>query len=162
MEVAVIGTGWCGGIRAETPACSVLVDKLHICEILPESLAEVKDLTKPVTAMMDYNDIVSNPAIEVVYNSTTFKTTHYPIAKTCLEAGKYVLLEKSIALELDEASALFKFAKDKNHKFRLDRFRKVQEKLSSAMILRSLKLCFFSCNSSSRAGVFQKYGSSAA
>ena len=29
-EVAVIGTGWCGGIRAETLAKSALVDALHI------------------------------------------------------------------------------------------------------------------------------------
>jgi myo-inositol 2-dehydrogenase/D-chiro-inositol 1-dehydrogenase len=31
----VIGTGWCGGIRAETLARSALVDRLHICEIKP-------------------------------------------------------------------------------------------------------------------------------
>ena len=29
VEVAVIGTGWCGGIRAETLSRSSLVDKLH-------------------------------------------------------------------------------------------------------------------------------------
>ncbi len=29
VEVAVIGTGWCGGIRAETLARSALVDRLH-------------------------------------------------------------------------------------------------------------------------------------
>ena len=52
VEVAVIGTGWCGGIRAETLSRSALVDKLHICEIRPERLAEVKALTKPATATM--------------------------------------------------------------------------------------------------------------
>ena len=65
VEVAVIGAGWCGGIRAETLARSALVDKLHICEIKPERLAEVKDLTKPATATLDYQDIVENPAIEL-------------------------------------------------------------------------------------------------
>ena len=45
VEVAVIGTGWCGGIRAETLSRSALVDKLHICEIRPDRLAEVKALT---------------------------------------------------------------------------------------------------------------------
>ena len=54
VEVAVIGTGWCGGIRAETLARSALVDKLHICEIKPERLAEVKELTKPVSACLLY------------------------------------------------------------------------------------------------------------
>ena len=44
LEVAVIGTGWCGGIRAETLSRSALPAKLHICEIRPDRLAEVKAL----------------------------------------------------------------------------------------------------------------------
>src|SRR5258707_4467236 len=54
VEVAVIGTGWCGGIRAETLSRSALVDKLHICEIRPDRLAEVKALTSPASATLDY------------------------------------------------------------------------------------------------------------
>ena len=54
VEVAVIGTGWCGGIRAETLSRSALVDKLHICEIRPDRLAEVKALTRPATAVRDW------------------------------------------------------------------------------------------------------------
>jgi myo-inositol 2-dehydrogenase/D-chiro-inositol 1-dehydrogenase len=66
VEVAVIGTGWCGGIRAETLARSALVDKLHICEIRPDRLAEVQKLTNAATATRDYQDIVNNPNIAVV------------------------------------------------------------------------------------------------
>ena len=54
VEAAVIGTGWCGGIRAVTLAQSALVDKLHICEIRPDRLEEVKQLTNPATATLDY------------------------------------------------------------------------------------------------------------
>jgi predicted dehydrogenase len=100
VEVAVIGTGWCGGIRAETLSRSALVDKLHICEIRPDRLAEVKALTNAATATLDYQDIVKNPNISVVYISTTPEPTHFPIARDCLKAGKNVLLEKPIALEL--------------------------------------------------------------
>ena len=97
VEVAVIGTGWCGGIRAETLSRSALVDKLHICEIRPERLAEVKALTRPATATLDYQDIIKNPNISVVYICTTPEQNHYPIARDCLKAGKHVLLEKPIA-----------------------------------------------------------------
>ena len=38
VEVAVIGTGWCGGIRAETLSRYPLVKKLHVCEIRPDRL----------------------------------------------------------------------------------------------------------------------------
>jgi predicted dehydrogenase len=117
VEVAVIGTGWCGGIRAETLSRSALVDKLHICEIRPDRLAEVRKLTNAATATFDYQDIIKNPAISVVYISTTPESNHYPIARDCLKAGKHVLLEKPIALELWEADELITLAKRGGLKF---------------------------------------------
>ena len=33
LNVGIIGTGWCGGIRAEASAKNGLVDQLHICEL---------------------------------------------------------------------------------------------------------------------------------
>src|SRR6476619_4773801 len=89
VEVAVIGTGWCGGIRSETLSRSALVDKLHICEIRPERLAEVKALTKPATATLNYQDNIKNEAIKVVYSCTTPEQTHFAIARDCLKAGKH-------------------------------------------------------------------------
>ena len=66
----------------------------------PERLAEVKALTKPATATLDYQDIIRNDNISVVYISTTPESNHFPIARDCLRAGKNVLLEKPISLEL--------------------------------------------------------------
>src|SRR6266481_5412214 len=117
VEVAVIGTGWCGGIRAETLSRSSILDKLHICEIRPDRLAEVKKLTNAATAASDYRDILKNDRIKVVYISTTPESTHYPIARDCLRAGKHVLLEKPIAMELFEADELIQLAKRNNVKF---------------------------------------------
>jgi myo-inositol 2-dehydrogenase/D-chiro-inositol 1-dehydrogenase len=117
VEVAVIGTGWCGGIRAETLSRSSIVDKLHICEIRPDRLAEVKKLTNAATATLDYHDILKNDRIKVVYISTTPESNHYPIARDCLKAGKHVLLEKPIALELFEADELIEIARRGNLKF---------------------------------------------
>ena len=117
VEAAVIGTGWCGGIRAETLSRSALVHKLHICEIRPDRLAEVKALTNPANATLDYHDIIRNPDISVVYISTTPEANHYPIARDCLKAGKHVMLEKPIALELAEADELIALARRGNLKF---------------------------------------------
>jgi len=117
VEAAVIGTGWCGGIRAETLSRSALVDKLHICEIRPDRLAEVKQITKPATATLDYQDIVKNPNISVVYICTTPEQTHFPITRDCLRGGKHVLLEKPIAMELWEADELITLAKRNGVKF---------------------------------------------
>ncbi len=132
VEVAVIGTGWCGGMRAESLAKSALVDKLHICEIRPERLQEMKDLCNPATATDDYQDIVRNPAIEVVYISTTPEPTHYPIARDCLKAGKHVLLEKPIAMELGEADDLIAIANDKGVKFTIGYSQRFNPKIAWA------------------------------
>jgi predicted dehydrogenase len=117
VEVAVIGTGWCGGIRSETLSRSALVKKLHVCEIRPDRLAEIRKLTNAASATADYQDIVRNDAIKVVYICTTPEMTHYPIARDCLRAGKHVLLEKPIAMALFEADELIQTAKRNKLKF---------------------------------------------
>ncbi len=131
-EVAVIGTGWCGGIRAETLARSALVDRLHICEIRPERLEEVRRLTGAATATLDYHDIVANDAIRVVYISTTPEGTHYPIARDCLKAGKHVLLEKPIALELWEANELIELSQRNGVKFTIGYSQRFNPKIAYA------------------------------
>src|SRR6202043_3245484 len=132
VEVAVIGTGWCGGIRAETLSRSSLVDKLHICDIKPDRLAEVKKLTNAATATLDYRDILRNDRIKVVYISTTPESNHYPIARDCLKAGKHVLLEKPIALELWEADELIMLARRNNLKFTIGYSQRFNTKIAYA------------------------------
>jgi predicted dehydrogenase len=117
VEVAVIGTGWCGGIRAETLASHPLVRALHIAEIRPERLAEVARAARAATATADWQAIAANGAIEVVYVSATPESTHYPMAKECLAAGKHVFLEKPIAIELAEADELIALARRNKLKF---------------------------------------------
>ncbi|HJX20397.1 MAG TPA: Gfo/Idh/MocA family oxidoreductase [Steroidobacteraceae bacterium] len=132
LECAVIGTGWCGGIRAETLARSALCAKLHICEIRPERLAEIKALTNPATATLDYQDIVKNPDIKVVYICTTPENTHFLIARDCLRAGKHVLLEKPIAMELFEADELIQTAKRSGVKFTIGYSQRFNTKVAYA------------------------------
>ena len=131
-EAAVIGTGWCGGIRAETLARSALCRKLHVCEIRLDRLAEVKALTNPASATLDYQDIVRNPGISVVYICTTPEHTHFPIARDCLRAGKHVLLEKPIAMELFEADELIAIAKRNNVKFTIGYSQRFNTKIAYA------------------------------
>jgi myo-inositol 2-dehydrogenase/D-chiro-inositol 1-dehydrogenase len=132
LEVAVIGTGWCGGIRAETLSRSALVKKLHICEIRPDRLAEVKALTRPATATLDYQDIIKDENISVVYICTTPENTHFPITRDCLRAGKHVLLEKPIAMELFEADELILTAKRSNVKFTIGYSQRFNTKVAFA------------------------------
>jgi len=117
INVGVIGTGWCGGIRANTCASSALVGELHIAEVNVERLREVQKETNPTFATNDYHELISNDDIDAIMVSTTPETTHYPIAKESLLVGKHVLLEKPLALTLDEADELIKLARDRDLKF---------------------------------------------
>ena len=132
VDVAIIGTGWCGGIRAEMLAKSALVDRLHLCDIRADRLAEVQALTGAATATSDYRDVLNNPAIEVVYISTTPEPTHYPIARDCLKAGKHVLLEKPIALDLAEADDLINISRANNVKFTIGYSQRFNPKIAFA------------------------------
>ena len=117
IEVAVIGTGWCGGIRAETLAKHPLVKGLHLAEINRVRLEEIKAKTGARTAVGDYKELLANQEIRAVYISATPETAHYPIARDCLQAGKHVFLEKPIALALEEADELIELKNRKNLKF---------------------------------------------
>ncbi len=136
IDVGVIGTGWCGGIRAVTAANSALVRNLSIAETNPERLQEVAALTNPVTATSDYQEILTNPDVEAVMISATPETTHYPITKAALEAGKHVLLEKPIALTLEEADELIEIAERKGLKFTIGYSQRFNSK--QALVKRSL------------------------
>ena len=117
IGVAVLGTGWCGGIRAETCAAHPLVKSLHIAEIRPERLDEMAKATAARSAVADYRELLELSEIDAVYVSATPETTHYPITRDCLAAGKHVFLEKPIALELAEADELIAMARERQLKF---------------------------------------------
>src|SRR5438876_771052 len=117
IGVAIVGTGWCGGIRAETCAAHPLTKSLHIAEIRPERLAEVARSTGAKTAVTDYGELLKIGEIEAAYISATPETTHYPMARDWLAAGKHVFLEKPIAMELAEADELIALARKNKLKF---------------------------------------------
>ena len=117
INVGIIGTGWCGGIRAETCASNPVVGNIHLAEVRPERLAEVAKATGARTATADYRDLLKIREIDAYFISATPETHHYPMARECLLAGKHVFLEKPIAIELHEADELVALARTNKLKF---------------------------------------------
>jgi scyllo-inositol 2-dehydrogenase (NAD+) len=93
------------------------VNELHIAETNPDRLAEVQRLTNPKSATEDYRRLIENKDIDAIIISATPETTHFPIAKAALLAGKHVFLEKPIAQTLEEADELGEIARKNNLKF---------------------------------------------
>ncbi len=117
INVAIIGTGWCGGIRAGACAANPLVDGLYLAETRPQRLAEVAEGTHSRKATTEWRELLDLKEIDAVIISATPETTHYPMAREALTAGKHVFLEKPMAIELQEADDLIALARRRDLKF---------------------------------------------
>jgi predicted dehydrogenase len=117
IGAAVVGVGWCGGIRAETLAVHPLVKELHLAEIKEDRLEQMEAKTSPTSATTDYRQLLERKGIDAVYISATPENLHFPMAKEFLEAGKHVFLEKPIAVTLAEADELINLSRQKKLKF---------------------------------------------
>ena len=117
IGVAIVGTGWCGGIRAETCAAHPLVKSLHLAEVRAERRDEIARKTKASSSVSDYRKLLETKDVEAVFISATPEDSHFPMARDFLAAGMHVFLEKPMALELAEADELIELAGRKALKF---------------------------------------------
>jgi len=117
IGVAIVGTGWCGGIRAETCAAHALVKSLHLAETRPDRLDEMARKTRAASSVSDYRKFLEKKEIDAVYISATPEDAHFPMARDFLAAGKHVFLEKPIALKLSEADELIDLSRKNRLKF---------------------------------------------
>ena len=78
ISVGVIGTGWCGGIRANTCATNPLVESLHLAEIKPERLNEVAGETMPASVTTDYQELLKIDEIDAVFISADPRADTFP------------------------------------------------------------------------------------
>lgn len=136
LSVGVIGTGWCGGIRAIAASRSPLVGELHLAEIDPGRLEEVAAETGATRTTGDWEELVADPTIDAILISATPESTHYPMTKAALAAGKHVLLEKPMAITLDEADELIELAEERALKFTIGYSQRFNPK--QALVKRSL------------------------
>jgi predicted dehydrogenase len=136
LSVGIIGTGWCGGIRAVACSRSALVGELHIVETNAERLEEMKQATSATTATSDWEQVIADDRVDAVMISATPETLHFPMTKAALAAGKHVLLEKPMALTLDEADELVALADAGNLKFTIGYSQRFNAK--QAMIKRAV------------------------
>ncbi|MYG76941.1 MAG: gfo/Idh/MocA family oxidoreductase, partial [Acidimicrobiaceae bacterium] len=74
LNVGVIGTGWCGGIRAAACSRHALVGRLHIAETNPARRTEVEELVDPATSTDDWESLLEIDGLDAVMISATPET----------------------------------------------------------------------------------------
>jgi predicted dehydrogenase len=110
LRLGIIGTGWIGENRARTAAADGRVAELHLADLSPEAGANV-GAKLGAHSVVDHRELLNADTVDAVIVSTAPETTHYPIARDCLMAGKHLLLEKPMALTIAEADELLALAR---------------------------------------------------
>jgi predicted dehydrogenase len=104
VRIGVAGLGYWGPnlvrVLHELPEAEVVA----VCELEPEKLAKVTRRYPNVRAATSYDGLLAGDVDAVAI--ATPVSSHYPLAREALEAGKHVLVEKPIAGSLREAEML--------------------------------------------------------
>ncbi len=107
MRIAVVGCGYFGALHAAKFAALEPADLVAVVDTDP-ARAEKAAAATGAEATADLDAVLDRvEAVSIV----TPTTTHYAIAKRCLEAGKDVLVEKPVCETLEEADDLIARAK---------------------------------------------------
>lgn len=124
VNISVIGAGRWGRnhirLLNELPG----VNLIKICDSEQKTLDESKRLYK-IDMTCDFKDVLYDSIIDAV-NICTPLSSHYKIAKACLEYGKHVFIEKPMTVSSKEAAELIDLAENKQkilmvgHIFRFD------------------------------------------
>ncbi len=110
VRVAVVGVGYWG---------KNLVRNFHelgaleaLCDADPSAEAAYKGRYEGIRFESDYAKLLSDPSIHAVALATP-AVTHHEMAKAALEAGKDVLVEKPLAVDVKHGEELVKLAEAK-------------------------------------------------
>lgn len=112
LNVAVLGCGHWGPnyIRVFLNLENVVVK--YACDLSQQKLDRIKSQFPNVQVTQDVNVLLKDPALDAVVIATP-SSTHFAVAKSFLEAGKNVLVEKPMTLTTKDAQALVKLSDEK-------------------------------------------------
>ncbi len=112
IKVGVIGTGFVGIAHIESLRRLPQIDVTSIAEN-GRKLAEKKGMDLGIEKVYEnYDDIISDNDIDCIHVCTP-NFLHYPIVKKIIDAGKNVLCEKPLALNIEEGEELVNLSKEK-------------------------------------------------
>src|SRR5438552_8804408 len=119
VKVGVIGCGYWGPnlIRnfSKVPDCRLEV----VADQKPERLASVRHLNSEMRTTTEANELVESDSIDAVVIATPI-STHFDLAKACLNNGKHVFIEKPITTTSAQARELIHLAQQQHKVLMVD------------------------------------------
>jgi predicted dehydrogenase len=89
------------------------VDVIGLAGSSPESAARKATDFKVARVYADYRELVNDPAVDVVHN-TTPNYVHAPVILAALRAGKHIISDKPLGMTIDECMQLTEAAAEAN------------------------------------------------
>lgn len=137
LKYAIIG---CGRISPNHIAAAIEneLDIVGLCDVVPENMEDkISKFNLPATTRKytDYKELLEKEKPELIAICTE-SGNHGSIALDCIEAGANLIIEKPIALSLEEADQIIEKAKEKNVKVSAchqNRFNKSIQKIREAV-----------------------------
>ncbi|OZU88287.1 oxidoreductase [Virgibacillus indicus] len=105
LKIGVIGVGSISKSHIEPYLKNDDVKLAALCDINVQRLEEKGKLYGVSELYRDYNELLKNKEIDAV-SICTWNNTHAEIAIAALEAGKHVLVEKPLSMNVEEALAV--------------------------------------------------------
>jgi predicted dehydrogenase len=106
LRFGIIGAGYRGSTHIDAINSFAHCRILGVCDVREKQLAAgVKRAGKKAIAYRDYQKLLANPDISAVLIATP-NCSHKELVLAALQAGKHVVCEKPMALNLDECKAM--------------------------------------------------------
>jgi predicted dehydrogenase len=112
IGIAVVGTGDWGANLVRNFANLPGTRLVSVCDADPQRLAKTAAQYPGVRAVGDVADVARDAEVQGVVVAAS-AVSHYPLARTLLEAGKDVYVEKPLTLEVAHAEELVRLARTK-------------------------------------------------
>ena len=107
LGIAVVGSGRIGTLRARLAAKHPAVRFLAVSDKDPAQAKKLAELAGADFYSADNDEVIAHPQVNAVFVSTPEGEHAAPVCKA-LELGKPVLVEKPLALSLNDAEAILK------------------------------------------------------
>jgi predicted dehydrogenase len=112
VNIGVVGLGYWGPnlVRALHDVDDAKVE--WICDLEPALLEKIGRRYPAVARTPDFDEVLGDDAVDAIAIATPV-STHFPLAKRALEAGKHVFVEKPLAASTAEAVELAELAEER-------------------------------------------------
>jgi len=119
IRIGVIGYGYWGPNIVRNFHTHEKSEVVLVCDKSTKCQERLRKAHPSISFTMDANDILKSPDIDLVAVVTPV-WTHYELAKTALENGKHVFVEKPFTCSTQQAEELVELADRKNLKIMVD------------------------------------------